>query len=176
MLLKLDVKQAHLERIYRRMSYKKKSRFAKLSRYEDNFQCWFPRDIGFLHNNPFAPPVPRGIWQRRGIRGEGGGARGYCGHLSSSASRRPDTRQRTLLNQLKLCRPRGVADLSSRYESGKDGANTRVRKVDEGEWEKGRKFNSRRNEGWGKRKRKHKPVRSSVAHEGGTLRPSDVIL
>lgn len=75
MLLKLDVKQAHLERIYRRMSYKKKSRFAKLSRYEDNFQCWFPRDIGFLHNNPFAPPVPRGIWQRRGIRGEEGGKR-----------------------------------------------------------------------------------------------------
>lgn len=83
-----------------------------------------------------------------GKEGEEGGTRGYCGHLSSSASRRPDTRQRTLLNQLKLCRPRGVADLSSRYESGKDGASARARGIDEGEMGEGwRKFNSRRNEG-----------------------------
>lgn len=134
MLLKLYVKETHLERIYRRMSYKKKSCFAKLSRYEDNFRCCFPRDIGFLRNNPFASPVPRGIRQRRGRKG---GTRGYCGHLSSSASRCPDTRQRTLLNQLKLCRPRGVADLSSRYESGKDGASTRARGVDKGEMGEG---------------------------------------
>lgn len=77
-----------------------------------------------------------------------GTRRGYSGHLSSSASWCPDTRQRTLLNQLKLCRPRGVADLSSKYESGKDDANTGERKDrQEGEPENGRKFNSRRNEG-----------------------------
>jgi len=76
--------------------------------------------------------VARGIRRRREPRG-------YAGHLSSSASWCPDTRQRTLLNQLKLCRPRGVADLSSKYESEKDGANARERRVDEGrmrEWQK----------------------------------------
>lgn len=78
------------------------------------------------------PSLPR-FRVEFGKEGEEGGTRGYCGHLSSSASRRPDTRQRTLLNQLKLCRPRGVADLSSRYESGKDGASAKARGIDEGE-------------------------------------------
>lgn len=47
-------------------------------------------------------------------------------------------------------------------------------KREEGRWRENERIaessNSRRNEGWGKRKRKHKPVHSSVAHEGGTLR------
>lgn len=109
-------------------------------KHEDNSRWRFFSDIGALRNKPSRfPGGTRNLAQ--------GEPRGCSGHLSSSASWCPDTRQRTLLNQLKLCRPRGVADLSSKYESGKDGANTGERQADEGERENGRKFNSQRNEG-----------------------------